>query len=245
MWTWFRAVAASIGLSPETVEEVERGGGQTSVQHPRNPNVQIVVRPDPDWTVRLGDAWEGTLVNSRRATAGTLPVADGRLLVGSPSVPDRVVAAEVVPGDYEVVVTVAHLGRRQTVDYEERVSHAFALLRGSEGAVALVEPLAAADGTEVFIDSVLTAFAGVGVAARIAEEQMSGGVQALDSHLIAEMHRPGGGRHWARVAPGVGRGALVAVSAPPGKYPLFRIADADGRTIGVMIDFYYDNRPYD
>jgi hypothetical protein len=28
-------------------------------------------------------------------------------------------------------------------------------------------------------------------------------------------------------------------------YPLFRLADAEGATVGVLVDFYVDNRTYD
>lgn len=78
MWSTFRAIAARIGLRPEQVEAVELGGEATLVQDPLNAEAFYKVRPDPDWTERMGEAWEGTLVNSRRESAGTIPIADRR-----------------------------------------------------------------------------------------------------------------------------------------------------------------------
>ena len=48
-----------------------------------------------------------------------------------------------------------------------------------------------------------------------------------------------------------GTGVLIACNAGyrPGfgreDYSLFRLADAEGNTVGVLVDFFVDNRPWD
>src|SRR5688572_27120608 len=140
MWSTFRAIAARIGLSAEQVEAVERGNEATLVQDPLNSHISYHVRPDPDWTERMSQAWQGTLINSRRELAGTVPVSDGRLVIADPNSPGQAVTAQVGHGEYEVVLTIAHLGSKETHDFEEHVSHAYALLRDNNGVVA-IEPL--------------------------------------------------------------------------------------------------------
>jgi hypothetical protein len=246
MWNQLRAIAARIGLSQERVEAIEREGAPALVEDPRNSEIQYHVRADPDWTQRMSDAWHGTLVNSRRESAGTLPVPDGRLLIADPASPELGVPARVVPGDYEVVLTIAHLGSEETYDYEEHVSHAFALLRDNEG-VATIEPMTDEDGTELGVDAATVAFASAGAIERIAAALPSGRILTIFDVLRST--EPGAelsDREWARAATEDGRGALVAMSAGYGRedYPLFRIADEKGSTIGVLADFFVDNRPY-
>ncbi|HYI39160.1 MAG TPA: hypothetical protein VE053_02455 [Allosphingosinicella sp.] len=246
MWSHFRAVAARIGLSLEEVEAVERGGVPTLVQDPLNSQIRYHVRPDPDWTERLGEAWEGTLVNSRRESAGILPIPDGRMRIAQVSSPERGVTALVVPGEYEVTLTIAHEGSEETYDYAEYVSHAFALLRGRED-VALIEPMTAEDGTELAVDATSTAFAGEGVLERIAASYPGGWIKTMyDLIRSAAPEAEVSDRKSARAVTDDGSGALIVVNAGRDRedYPLFRIADPDGNTIGVLIDYFVDNRPH-
>jgi hypothetical protein len=156
MWSQFRRLAAAIGLSPEQVEAVERGGKATLVPIPINREIRIRVRPDPDWTQRMHEAFEGTLANTRRETAGTIPIADGQLVIADGNAPEAAVTAHVAAGEYEVVLTVAYEGEEQTDefertdDYEEYVSHAFALLRDNKG-VTTIEPLTDENGVELWV----------------------------------------------------------------------------------------------
>ena len=245
-WTWFRSVATRLGLSREQVEAVERAGVPTYVQDPLDPQVHIRVRPDPDWTQRLTDAWHGELVNSRRQSAGALPISDGRLHIGDTNAPEQGVTADVVPGDYEVVLTIAHLGAEESGDYEEHVSHAFALLRGTD-AVALIEPMKAEGGTEIFIEVVRMAFAGTGAFERLAAGRADGRSWRLNDVLGPDMHAAEEiDEHWSRFATSDGSDVLIAVAAGTGRdnYPLFRMTDPDGKTVGVLVDFFVDNRPY-
>lgn len=246
MWTHFRAIAARIGLSREQVEAVERGGVPTLVQDPIHSQIHYHVRPDPDWTQRMGEAWEGTLVNSRRESAGTLPIPDGRMLIAEVSSPERGVTAHVAPGEYEVMLTIAHEGSEETYDYAEYVSHAFALLRGREDA-ALIEPMTAEDGTELAVEATSTAFAGEGVLERIAASHPGGRISTMyDLMRPATPEAKASDRKSARAVTDDGSGALIVVSAGRDRedYPLFRIADPDGNTIGVLMDFWVDNRPH-
>src|SRR3546814_13487725 len=83
MWYQFRALAARLGLTAQEVEAVERGGGVSLVQDSHDSQVQIKVRPDPDWTQRIGEAWNETLVNSRRESAGMIWIDEGSLEIDS------------------------------------------------------------------------------------------------------------------------------------------------------------------
>ena len=250
-WDMFRAIGARLGLSREHVEEIERGGVPTAVQDPLDPRVHIHVRPDPDWTQRLTDAWHGVLVNSRRESAGTVAVSNGRLVVGNadavdaanPS--DRGVVIDVVAGEYEVVVTMAHEGTEQDGDFAEHASHAFALLRDNKGAAA-IEPMTAADGTELWVEMGGALFAGSGATERLAAEHPETGLWQIVNLPNPSIPATKSGR-WKRIATSDGAGALITVSGGYGRgsYPLFRIADPDGRTVGVLVDFFVDNRPYE
>ncbi|HEU0134527.1 MAG TPA: hypothetical protein VFR28_06860 [Allosphingosinicella sp.] len=247
MWSHFRAIAARVGLSREVVEEVERGGVPTLVRDPLNPDIQYRVRPDPDWTERLGQAWEGILVNSRRESAGTLPVPDGLMLVAALSSPDEGVTVRVAPGEYEVVLTIAHVGSEETYDYSEYVSHVFALLRGNEGAAA-IEPLTDEQGSELGLEAHTLAFAGAGVLQHISATYPGGRIWTLyDIVRAAAPDADISNRHFARAVTDDGSGALIAVSAGEGgdDYPFYRIADEQDRTIGIMVDFWVDNRPHE
>ncbi len=246
-WEQFRAIADRLGLSRETIEEVERVGEPTVVEVPINPTIAIRVRPDPDWTERLSDAWYGTLVNSRQEQAGVVPVADGRLHIGDPDASESGITVNVVPGDYEVVLTIAHLGAEATGDYEEKVSHVWIVRRGSDE-IASIEPLTDAGGEELGVKTSLMAFSAAGVAEQLAAEHVPDRPWALSHFLIAAMHRGEDPKHhWTRVATGDGSGALIVVSAALGRndYPLYRVDDAEGNMVGVLVDFYYDNRPWD
>ena len=245
-WEQFRAIAARLGLSREKIEEVERGGVPTVVKVPINPIIGIRVRPDPDWTERLGDAWHGKLVNSRQEQAGAVPVADDRLHIGAPDAPENGITVHVMPGEYEVVLTIAHEGDEAEGDYEQKVSHVWAMLRGADG--FSIEPLTDANREEVGVETSLMAISGVGVSERLAAEHVDGRVWALSQFLIGVMHRGDQAKHhWARVATADASGAMIAVSAALGRndYPIYRIDDADGNIVGVLADFYYDNRPWD
>lgn len=235
MWTMFRSVAARIGLSREEVEAVERADVSTYVQHPLSPEVYIRVRPDPDWTQRMTDAWDGVLMNSRRLPAGTIPIPDGQLLVFDVLSPEQGVGADVVAGDYEVVLTVAHLGAEESGDYEEHISHAFALLRGHD-AVALIEPITTKDGTELYVEAFQLAFAGTGVVERLAAEHAGNLLIRL-----ARAAKASDGK-WARNVPGVGPMITFTAGEGRGSYPLYRIEDATGKSVGVLVDFLVDNR---
>ena len=249
-WDMFRAVAARLGLSRETVEAVERRGEPTFVTDPRNPNIQYRVRPDPDWTQRMTDAWFGELVNSRQESAGTVPVTYGLLLldsadkVATPDSPDREIVG-VVAGDYEIVLTIAHQGAEERGSYEEHVSHVWALL-GSQDDVALIEPMKTPDGAERWIGSGKVMFAGMGVPERLAADHPGEGLWHIVNLLNPSVPATQGQR-WRRITTKDGAGALTTVSGGHGgwPYPLFRMTDSAGRTIGILIDFYVDNRPYD
>lgn len=246
MWSHFRAIAARIGLSREQVESVERGGVPTLVEDPLNSQIHYRVRPDPDWTQRMGEAWEGTLVNSRRESAGTLPIPDGRMLIADVSSVEEGVIVDLVPGEYEVMLTIAHEGSEETYDYVEYVSHAFALLCDRED-VALIEPLTADDGTELGVVATSTAFAGEGVLERIAAGYRGGRIWTMyDLIRSATPEADVTDRKSARAVADDGSGALIVLRAGRDRedFPLFRIADTEGKTIGVLIDFFVDNRPH-
>nr|WP_144033713.1 hypothetical protein [Sphingomonas laterariae] len=229
------------------MDGVERGENATLVQHPLNHQIQFKVRPDPDWTQRIGEAWAGALVNSRRESAGIIAVMEGRLVIADPNNSEGAITAEVVAGEYEVVLTVAHLGSEATYDYEEYVSHAFALRRDNEG-VTTIEPLTDEHGTELGVEGTITTFAGEGVIARIAADYPDLRIWTIPRLLSAvspEANLPDSKS--VRAPTKDGSSVLIAVEAGSGRqdYPLFRLADAKGNTVGVLVDFFVDNRPYD
>jgi hypothetical protein len=261
MWSQFRRLAAAIGLTPEQVEAVERGGKATLVPHPLSSEIRIRARPDPDWTQRMHEAFEGTLAHTRRERAGTLPVADGQLVIADPNAPEAAVTAHVTAGEYEVVLTVAHEGDEpadeyeQTDDYSEYVSHAFALLRDNKGVTA-IEPLTDENGVELWVEGAIVAFAGAGVMPRIAAEQPDLGTWRTrwtipDMLRIVDPEANLVDAQSVRFPTKDGTGVLIACNAghPPGfgreDYSLFRLADAEGNTVGVLVDFFVDNRPCD
>jgi hypothetical protein len=245
VWDSFRAIAARLGLSREEVERVEAGGEPSLVQHPLDPRVQIRVRPDPDWTARMSDAWYGELVNSRRESAGTLAIGDGRLTIGNADQPEQGMTLEVTPGEYEVTLTIAHLGEVAIGTYEEHVSHVWALLRGTED-ISVIEPMKAANGTEVWLELGKLMFTGSGVREQLAAEHPQTGLwQVINLSLPGVPVNSG---QWStRIATRDSTGALITVMAGYGSnsYPLFKLADANGRLLGVLLDFYVDNRPWD
>lgn len=244
MWTQFRALAARIGLSREEVEAVERGGVPTYVRLPLFDGAEVRVRPDADWTQRMSDAWQGELMNSRQQSAGTIPIPDGRLLVADEISPEQGLVVDLVAGEYEVVLTIAHVGNEESGDYDENVSHAWALWCGDVGTVSIA-PLTDDDGVELGVDAASMIFAGTGVVERLAAKHSPDRLWAWYDIVSPARYAadPAGGK-WGRVATEDGTGALIAVSAGHGRedYPVFRIADADGRTVGVLLDFFVDNR---
>jgi len=256
MWTMFRALAARIGWTAEQIEAVERGGKATLLPIPVNSDIQIRVRPDPDWAQRMREAVDGVLAHTRQERAGTIPVPQGELVIADPNlalglltrraINSDSVTAHVTAGEYEVVLTVAYSGAEETNDYEERLSHAFALLRDNKG-VSTIEPLTDENGVELGVEGSTVAFSGAGVMAQIAAEQPglnSWTVHRLLQVVLGEEGAPDA--QSARVPTKDGTGALIAFH--PGDwhdYPLFRLADAEGATVGVLVEFYVDNRPWD
>jgi hypothetical protein len=244
-------LAAAFGLTAEQVEAVERGGKATLVPHPLNSEILIRARPDPDWTQRMHEAFEGTLANTRREPAGTLPIADGQLVIADPNAPEAAVTAHVIAGEYEVVVIVAYAGDEETDDYEEHVSHAFALLRDNKGVTA-IEPLTDGNGVELWVEGAIVAFAGAGAMSRIAAEQPGLSTWTIPDLLrIVDPEANLIDAQWVRFPASDGTGVLIACNAGyrPGygreDYSLFRLADAEGATVGILVDFWVDNRPAD
>jgi hypothetical protein len=245
-WAQFRAIAARLGLSSDRVAEVERGGVPTYIEDPLADDVRYLVRPDPDWTQRLSDAWTGTLVNSRRESAGIINIHDGLLLAGSTAAWEQRINATVPPGEYEVVVTVAWDGSEDEGSYSEHISHAWALL-GDVEEVDLIEPMLADDGAELFSEFGGIVFTASGVVERLVAEYAQGNIWMLDHRLPIAWHDSGNDwKHWGRFsASGIGD-ALVSLRAGQGRdeYPAYRMVDRQGTTIGIMFDFYVDNRPH-
>ncbi len=246
MWTAFKALAASIGLSPERVAQVERDGGVSLVQHPLNPELYIKVRPDPDWNQRLGEAWNGTLINSRTEQAGTIPVSNGLLAIAEADTVHNEAIARVVPGQYEVSFVVAHHGAEETYDYEEHISHAFAVLQNSEDVVS-IEPLTNDYGIELGVDDAYgVAFAAAGVLKEIVGDHA--GRWMLRMGDLMHPRSPDGNvvsNKSFRVESNDGPGAAIILHGGCGRgnYPLWRLADVNGNTVGVIADFFVDNRP--
>jgi hypothetical protein len=246
MWSALKALATRIGLSSEQVADVERDGDISLVQDSSNPRVQYKVRPDPDWTRRMGEAWSGTLTNSRRETAGIIPVGNGLLSIVEAHSPENAITAQVVPGKYEITLTIAHMGAEETYDYEEHVSHAFALLQDNRD-VASIEPLTDEHGVELRVDAHGVAFAGAGILQEIAGDH-AGRWTLRISGLMHPKSADGNvsSRNSIRVENDDESGAAIILYAGYGRgeYPLFRLADVNGKTVGVMADFFVDNRPW-
>ncbi|MCI4588906.1 hypothetical protein MOK15_02125 [Sphingobium sp. BYY-5] len=245
MWSSFKALAARIGLSAEKIAAVEQEGGTSLVQHPLDEGVEFVVRPDPDWTQRLREAWQGNLVNSRRETAGTFQIIDGLLEISDVASPDKSITMPVVPGEYEVSLTIAHLGSEQTYDYEEHISHAVALLKGNRH-VAAIEPLTDEDGVELCVNAYAVGFGTDGVIREACGDHAGRWALKLGNMFFPESPSAANRRDWITIKNDNGQGAVVAFHAGHGKddYPVFRLSDANGQTIGVLADFFVDNRPW-
>lgn len=252
MWSLFRALAAGIAWTQEQIETVERGGKATLIPHPLNSEIRIRVRPDPDWMQRRREAFEGTLADTRREQAGTIPIPHGQLVIADPDAPNGAVTVHVPAGEYEVVVTVAHEGAEETDDYTETVSHAFALLRDNKG-VTTIEPLTDENGLELDLEEGrIVVFAGAGVMPRIAAEQPGLSFWTVPDLLrIVSPEANLLDAQSARVPSKDATGVLNSFNAGygpgygPQDYPLFRLADAEGDTVGVLVDFWVDNRPWD
>lgn len=245
MWSSFKALAARIGLSAEKVATVEQGGGASLVQHPLDERVEFFVRPDPDWTLRMGEAWQGTLVNSRRETAGNFQIIDGLLEISDVASPGKNIIVPVVPGEYEVILTIAHLGSEETYDYEEHVSHAFALLRENRN-VAVIEPVSDEEGVELNVNAYAVGFGTDGVVREACGDHAGRWSLKLDNMFYPEFPNGANRRDWVTIKNDNGPGAVIAFHAGHGRgdYPVFRLSDANGNTIGVLADFFVDNRPW-
>jgi hypothetical protein len=111
---------------------------------------------------------------SRRESAGTLLVDGGELEIANAEAFAQGVTASVVAGQYEVTFTVAHLGAKETHDYEEYVSHAFVVLQGN-GGVTTIEPLTDAHGVELGVVASEIAFAKPGFFSRLPVTTLAAG----------------------------------------------------------------------
>ena len=246
MWSAFRSLAERIGLSPEKVAEVERAGAASLVGDPLNPEVQYRVRPDADWTERLGEAWNGTLTNSRKESAGSLLIGDGLLTITKADVFETGITVQVAPGEYDVTLVIAHSGAEETYDYEEHVSHAFALLRGEKNVVS-IEPLEDEHGVEIGVVAYAVAFAGGGVFQQIAGHH-AGRWTLRMGDLLHPKSAEGNALNLksAKVESDDGSGAAIILHGGYGRgdYPVFRLTNGNGETVGVMVDFFVDNRPW-
>lgn len=246
MWSAFRAFAERIGLSAEKVAEVEREEGVSRIQDPLRSEVSYMVRPDPDWTARIGEAWKKTLVNSRRETAGAIQVPEGLLSVTEADIPESGITVTVAPGRYDVMFTVAHLGSAETYDYEEHISHAFVLL-DSDREVSLIEPLTDEDGIELSIDAYSVAFSPAGVLPEIAGDHPGRWTLRISDLMHPKLpERAPTSLKSIKIESDDKTGAAIILYGGHGRgnYPVFRMADANGNNIGVMIDFFVDNRPW-
>jgi hypothetical protein len=245
MWSTFRALAQRIGLSAEQVNAVERSGA-TEVQHPLAEDVHFMVRPDPDWSQRLVDAWTGELADSRREEAGTIVLARGLLAVDDADRPRDVLAIPVIPGAYRLALTIAHRGTKEAFDYDEGVSHAFLTLDGDHE-VATIEPWLDDNGTRLEVNAYTFAFAVAGVLPQLAGDHWGLWAQRLNETRAAQ-DGGNGSKRYSCVFPN-DDGSVAAIVWPAGEgradYPLFRLVDAHERTVGVAADFYLDNRPWD
>lgn len=246
MWSRFRALASRIGLSREKVAEIEANNDASLVEDPLNPLVQYRVRPDPDWTERLGDAWNNSLVNSRRLSGGTIPLTNGLLTIADGYLPNDGFTTEVAPGEYEITLTIAHMGDEKTNDYEEHISHAFALLQPEHDVVS-ISPVKDSQGKELGVAAGLFAFAGSGVLEQVTGDhagrwtlrlmdlfrEQASGTESIRSKSV-------------RIETKDGSGAAILFHGghSRGDYPAYRLADAKDNTVGVMLDFFVDNRPW-
>jgi len=194
----------------------------------------------------MSEAWNETLANSRREMAGTIPIEDGLLSVAEANTPENAVTATVVPGSYKVTFTVAHMGAEETYDYEEDVSHAFVLLEG-ERSVALIEPLTDENGIELGVNAYAVAFARAGVLSQIAGDH-AGRWTLRISDLMHPKSAEGdvSSRRSIKIENNDKSGAAIILNGGHGRgdYPLFRMADVNGNNIGIMVDFFVDNRPW-
>lgn len=193
----------------------------------------------------MGEAWNETLINSRREAAGTISIGNGLLSIAEAREPENAISAQVVLGQYAVTFTVVHMGAEETYDYEEYVSHAFALLEGNRG-VALIEPLTDENGIGLCINAYDIAFASDGVLREVAGGDAATWVLRIidlmnpkyDDEIVSEYKS-------IKVENDNNTGAAIILCGGHGRgdYPLFRMADVNGDTIGVMVDFFVDNRP--
>jgi hypothetical protein len=205
------------------------------------PAVAAVAWEEPDWPQRLLAAHGGRLPNASDRPAGAVPAPDGRLLVIEPAYMDKGLAVAVEPGRYAVrVVVLQRLEDGEVVD--ERVSHAFAELDGAT--VAHVEPVEE-DGAaaELGVDSGLAGFATPGAPARLVADLGLADAEALEGALFAgdtDTSPFRFSRRWGHAATADGAAAMTLFSSGEGDgtYPVYRLLDADGRTVGVALDLY-------
>lgn len=245
MWSAFRALAALIGLEPSEVSRVEHEKQPTLVQHPLNPEIFIRVRPDPNWTERILEAWNGNLVNSRQERIGSITVPEGKIFFADTVSPDNQVIARVQPGEYDVVLTVAVIGEENTPDFEEHTSH-IAIILQDHPTVTMIEPLEGEAGEELGILGRRFMLSGRNVLTQIAGDHA--GQWALRSTALMHPTLEDGTKSYlfgAKLsAEGIGEAILFYGGRGRGDYPLYRLADAQNNTVGLMADFYIDNRPW-
>lgn len=211
-----------------------------------NPVVQYRVRPDADWTERLGEAWNGTLINSRREPAGSVSISDGLLTITKADVFETGTTVQVAPGEYQITLVIAHSGAEETYDYEEHVSHVFALLQGEQNVVS-IEPLEDEHGVELGIIAYAVAFARAGVFQQIAG-QHAGRWMLRMGDLFHPKSADGNALNLkaAKVDRDDGSGSAIILYGGYGRgdYPIFKLTNESGETVGVMVDFFVDNRPW-
>lgn len=244
MWHQFRSIAARLGLTTREVEALERKGDASYIEDPVDPGVQIAVRRDPDWVQRMGEAWNETLINSRRESAGTILVEAGQLEISNANTPSQSRTVQVVPGQYEVILTVAHMGSKKRYDYEEHVSHAVVLLEGN-GDVTAIEPLTDGFGIEIGLETYEVAFAEQGVLQRFAGDHAGRwSLKKRDLFNPTTSDANKSDRKWVRAMDDHQRAVIMfGAGYGRGDYPLFGLADAGGNVIGILMDFFVDNRP--
>ncbi|WP_156313409.1 hypothetical protein [Erythrobacter sp. SG61-1L] len=239
-------MAARIGLSAQTMAEIEAKNDASLVEDPLNPLVRYRVRPDPDWTERLGEAWNNSLVNSRRLCAGTIALTNGLLTIADGDLPHDGFTTKVNPGEYEITLIIAHMGDKRTDDYEEHISHAFALLQPKHDVVS-ISSLMDEHGKELGIAGRFFAFAGSGVL-----QEVAGGhagrwtLRVMDLFREQASDEENARSKSIRIENKEGSSAAILFHGghSRGDYPAYRLADAEDRTVGVMLDFFVDNRPW-
>jgi hypothetical protein len=245
MWSRFRAMADRIGLVPSDRKRGERARDPTLVQDPLNSDISYRVRSDPDWTQRLSQALNGTLVNSRQERVATIAVPNGKIFIASTNSPAEPVVADVVPGEYEIILTIAHQGNEATFDYEEDTSHIAVIFRDKMN-ISRIEPLLSEHGKELGLLGYLFMLSGSDVLPQLAGDHA--GQWALRSSALMHPTLEDGTRvklYSAKLEiDEIGEAILFYGGHGRGDYPLYRMVDTQDNTVGLMADFFIDNRPW-